>query len=528
MSRTFFRNYADVVSSELFGNILNRPPADTGRVYKSKRLDNIIYDSMRKEYDIGLDEFETEYSKQLSTFPSLLRDTFQSVYSFRPQRNDPESLSATAKAFNLPVMDRLTKSDDYAVIKKLCEGRDIHSYEAVKMFCDNIVKHLGELMNDGKQSDDEATQEALRLLGVLAKLDAQLKTHISNAKAVDTSKLSGADMAQYIRLANEIVSKDGQIQYLTEIIQRRLNSSASVKLIDDIVRDMAEHIVETSAIISTWGNDEASPEAHMLNQQLVSRVNMSAKLKSIARQLGRLREIYESAKKNSFAFGRGDKYDIELGGDFTRAISSEYSMLAHPDTAILFARKVQNKTLKQYRRRERIAEGDSDFIVCIDTSGSMQGDREAWSKAVAMSLMNIAAEKKRNFALINFSSDVQTAVFIHGQYSYEDVFTALEVFQNGGTNFEKPLEEAIRLMDSQDFRNADIVFITDGECEVSTSFADRLREKKYEHRCRITGIVIDTDDPGQGFSLEPFCDTVHRLSELNGDGVASALFTENM
>lgn len=41
---------------------------------------------------------------------------------------------------------------------------------------------------------------------------------------------------------------------------------------------------------------------------------------------------------------------------------------------------------------------------------------------------------------------------------------AAETFLGGGTNFQMPLDEALRLMEENGFENADVVFITDGEC----------------------------------------------------------------
>ena len=46
---------------------------------------------------------------------------------------------------------------------------------------------------------------------------------------------------------------------------------------------------------------------------------------------------------------------------------------------------------------------------------------------------------------------------------YADKMAAAEAFLGGGTNFETPMWESLRLMQEDGFENADIVFISDGE-----------------------------------------------------------------
>jgi uncharacterized protein with von Willebrand factor type A (vWA) domain len=74
----------------------------------------------------------------------------------------------------------------------------------------------------------------------------------------------------------------------------------------------------------------------------------------VARYLGRLKELMDGKRKNGYAYGRGEKYSLELGGDINRAIASEFAMLAAPETLPLFLRKLQRKALKQYQRREHL------------------------------------------------------------------------------------------------------------------------------------------------------------------------------
>ena len=204
-------------------------------------------------------------------------------------------------------------------------------------------------------------------------------------------------------------------------------------------------------------------------------------------------------------------------------------MLASPQTLPLFVKKYQQRRLKQYRRREPIHKGMGDIICCLDESGSTRGDAAAWGKAVAMTLLDIAAENRRKFALIHFadSSSCKVDIFLPGQYSVQDKINAAETFLGGGTNFKQPLDEAIQLMGTG-FENADIVFLTDGLCELPEDYLAKLHKEQAARKFTVTGILLDAGSPGMNFSLTPFCQKIYRTSELTGDAIVQSVIAQHV
>lgn len=184
-----------------------------------------------------------------------------------------------------------------------------------------------------------------------------------------------------------------------------------------------------------------------------------------------------------------------------------------------------SKQIKQYQRREPIYKGMGDIICCLDESISTEGGPAAWGKAVALALLEIAADGGRNFALIHFSDpgDFKTDLFRPGAYTLDDKLTAAEIFLNGGTNFETPTREALRLMQEDGFENADIVFPTDGQCKMPEDFLEELRKEQTERRFTITGVLPDSGSPGMDFSLKAFCQNIYRTSELAGEDIVREL-----
>ena len=148
---------------------------------------------------------------------------------------------------------------------------------------------------------------------------------------------------------------------------------------------------------------------------------------------------------------------------------------------------------------------------------------------MALTLLDIAEENRRKFALIHFagSSECKVDVFLPGQYSMQDKMNAAESFLNGGTDFERPLGEAIQLMDAG-FENADIVFLTDGLCELPEGYLEKLHKEQAARKFTVTGILLDAGSPGMDFSLTPFCQKIYRTSELAGDEIVRSMVSQRV
>ena len=110
----------------------------------------------------------------------------------------------------------------------------------------------------------------------------------------------------------------------------------------------------------------------------------------------------------------------------------------------------------------------------------------------------------------------------------EDKIRAAETFLNGGTDYRTPLDEALRLMREEGFENADVVFITDGECELPAEYCDVLRKEQIERRFTITGILLDLDAAGMEFSLKTFCQNIFRTSQFREDEVAAKIIMDRI
>ena len=513
-----FRTISDVLRSPLASIAKGCKAQTTDRVLRSTKLEDGIYADLRAGDD-AMDELETAAGQKLRTFPALSRDVYQSFYSLMPKRNEESELSVMAQKFNRHILDHVMQSEDYATIKNVCEGRDLPAYEAASEF---ITRTAGEL--DNLLADVGGDKGALNTLDKLKKAKDDAQDELSGLlnRQRQSKEHNETLEKSVVAAANKAESLARQV----ETVGRMIDAAASrhkdtvAAIVAGAAKAAAEKAEETRSILAAWGDGAGGMERSEVNAALLETVRKSDVLKDIARYLGRFREIFVQGKKNGYAYGRGEKYSLELGNNLSRALTSELAMLASPETIPLFLRKYQRKQIKQYQRREPVCKGAGDIICCLDESDSTKGDNAAWGKAVALTLLEIAAEGGRSFALIHFSGagGLHTDVFRPGEYTAADKMTAAERFLGGGTDFKPPMRAAVSLMENEGFENADIVFITDGECMLPDDIVEQLREQQAELGFTVTGILLDAGG-GMDFSLKEFCEKVYRTSELTGDEI---------
>ena len=523
--RKAFRTIADVLRSPIaeLAALWRKTAQKTDRVMRSSKLEDSIYSELRED-DRELDLTENAAAQKLNSFPALSRDVFQSLYSLAPRRNDVDMLTAAAQKFNAPLLDHIVQQDDYPTLKNICEGRSLPAYEAAAEFTSRAAEELDGLLSE--LGGDKGALNTLEKLEMARDAAAEELTKLLDSQA-HAGEPTEPDEQALINAANRLDSKQRQVEAVSQMLDTTmLRQIEKVDMaVSAAVQAATERAQEVQSIIGAW-SDEPTNMCHTPeNLALLEKVRQSTALKDISKYLGRFREIFAQAKKNSYTYGRGETYSLELGNNLSRALTSELAMLATPETIPLFLRKYQQKQIKQYRRREPIYKGMGDVICCLDESSSTEGEAAAWGKAVAMTLLEIAAESRRRFALIHFagSSSCQVDMFRPGKYTLEDKLSSAETFLGGGTNFERPIREVIQLMDTEGFEKADVVFITDGECELPDACQQELQAAQVAYHFTVTGILLDEGQSGMDFSLKPFCQKIYRTSELTKGEIVSAL-----
>jgi uncharacterized protein with von Willebrand factor type A (vWA) domain len=256
--------------------------------------------------------------------------------------------------------------------------------------------------------------------------------------------------------------------------------------------------------------------------ELGRRLARNKKLGELARMVGRFKQDARALKRKTLERGVAEAYDIELGSELGRLIPAELLAMHHPVLKRDFHRRVLEGTVLQYRLRDDEQKGKGPMVVCIDVSSSMQGDKEMWSKAVALTLMDIARRQRRLFRAVMFSSgDVSLKVLdLNRERRYapdlNKVVEMAEYFPGGGTDFETPIDAAVELLGEKKLKRGDIVIITDGESQVSPEWLARLRERKDELDFSIFAVLVDVGS-AETSSLAQFADRITSVKRISDE-----------
>jgi uncharacterized protein with von Willebrand factor type A (vWA) domain len=198
----------------------------------------------------------------------------------------------------------------------------------------------------------------------------------------------------------------------------------------------------------------------------------------------------------------------------------ELAMLVHPSTKLLAMRNLIERSCLQYRLEGTETLGKGPLVVCIDKSGSMEGEKDVWATAVALALLDVAQAERRPFALLAFDANVKhESVVMPGEALPE---AALFVAADGGTDIDKVVRRGLEIIEQRPgtLRQADVVLITDGGSNAED--AGELRDRAAKLGVTVLGVAIDVE-PSR---LELWCDQViaaHDMERLD-DRTAEALF----
>lgn len=145
---------------------------------------------------------------------------------------------------------------------------------------------------------------------------------------------------------------------------------------------------------------------------------------------------------------------------------------------------------------ELVAERDrrkGPIILCYDGSGSMEGKKIEETQAHIISIMEIAKIQKRRLVLIQFASKSEP-LFIKElnplAAKAKDILDVLDTFICGGTDFEKPLSKAIEYIQMDSRNQSDVLFITDGQCEIQSTFKASFMKLKAERKFKLYTIIM--------------------------------------
>lgn len=273
---------------------------------------------------------------------------------------------------------------------------------------------------------------------------------------------------------------------------------------------------ELQDAMSAWGLGEGELKRLSFKEKfdLAQKMLTQSNFKKISELLGRFQNVCNAQESTTFNHIADEIVDIETGSDLSRILPSELIKLKlSPE---LFFKDMLENNLFQYRMQSTENLGRGPIVCCWDISGSMQGMANQWTKAAVLTLMDLCKKQKRAFGGIAFSDRIHYEKFWPRLQNptVRDKIDIAEIETTGGTDFNKPLRKALGMIDSSpELKPSDIVFVTDGEANISQDTEAWMQKIRKERGLRVFGIAVASR---QVETLKKFCDQIVVL-EFKGE-----------
>jgi len=465
-------------------------------------------------------------------FDALLADFFFALFKFNLVWNKPAAVRRAA-ALNRAILDEILPSPAFAALKhrtlleedKAAIAAIVLAERALEMIRSERFLNRREMVDlwdlEHQEQDLAARADALKAVQEMSERprDPQTPGH------ADDSPEAKKKIAQLLEAAARAAQvSEARLNQKSRQVESDLKNGDRTEL-----RRMQLRVGELAAEIDRAADDSRDfsrefGQGGRVNAgerlELGRHLARNKKLGELARMVGRMKHDARAIRHDTLERGVAETYDLERGAELGRMIPSELAAMHHRVLAIDFRRRLVEGDLLQYRLREDEQKGKGPMIVCIDVSSSMQGDKELWAKAVALTLMDIARRRRRLFRAVMFSSgDTSLKVLdLNREHRYQPelgtVIEMAEYFPGGGTDFQPPIDAAVALLEDRKLKRGDIVIITDGEAQVAPDWVVHLKERKEALKFSIFGVLVDVGSAEMS-SLREFADRITSVRKLS-------------
>jgi uncharacterized protein with von Willebrand factor type A (vWA) domain len=448
-------------------------------------------------------------------------DLFLTAHASGDSKVKPATEVRPSHEFGRQVLDAFVKTDEHRDVKPYTEGDGLSSLLYSMTAADTFDTLMADqsVREQAEQSQAQHEQEQ-DLGGVLDAIDG-LRAQAQDAAANGQPTPDG--------LAEELKDLIGQREALTGQLAQ---APPPGKLPKPIATAVAQAAKQGKERVDTWSAIQSSgmeDVQHVTPDEAMALTEAWMQLpdyKLLCELLGRIQRDFRAQEARNVQGGSDEVVGIELGNNLTSTLPSELARLGNPLTQRSFLIDFQDEALLQFEHTssDRVQMGPG--ALCIDLSGSMQGENATKAKAVAIGFIKLMHRKQRDAVVICFNSQIvyeQHFPRRGGVSKAKELLKLAGLAARGGTNITLAVLRAEQIINSQpDFKRADVLVVTDGQSTYGPD-AEQLRLRFEKTGVRRHGIAIG-HTPSEGGYLLRFCDdaiSVDDLTEATGDIVAA-------
>ena len=144
---------------------------------------------------------------------------------------------------------------------------------------------------------------------------------------------------------------------------------------------------------------------------------------------------------------------------------------------------------------------EGPFIVCVDTSGSMQGERERLAKSAILAIALLTETTHRKCYVINFSDEAVSLLVEDLGRDMPKLADFLSQTFHGGTDIFPALKEATHVIVGNDFKDSDIVLISDFELPPMSHSLSEMVNRMKARKTTFYGLIFGNQPESEYLSL---------------------------
>ena len=422
-------------------------------------------------------QLERKGKRSFPSFRPLMGDMWAGLFKMKPElltEVDP------TLEMNRQLMERVMSENGFQEFREFTRLDDLASALGTVKYSETVLEWIEE-----QARQNQALQQALQ-----------------QVKSSDT----GA-MQQAAKALAEALEQNGQA--LARSLQNAAKEAIQTK----------ENLKSLLGGIEAGSGDAELKKVPLRDQlALAEKLSHDPKFKEIAQWAGRLKLIARKKQRSKHRESI-DRSGITMGNQVEKLLPSELAAFSSLITKRDFLRRYAEGQTLQFDTHGKEQLGKGPIILCLDQSGSMS-DQDTISKGFALALMSIARKQRRDFALILFSSSAkEPLIYERGKITVRDMVQLANIFLDGGTDFESPLKKAAKVIEKSRLIKADIIFLTDGEANVSDEFREKWNELNLKKGFRVLTLLLGT---AKDYTVKKFSDRVVKAKNLLDDAAYQA------
>lgn len=437
------------------------------------------------------------------TAPAVLGDVFASLHKGRPTLHEVDEIARTHRV-NRSVMGELMGDPSWRELREYTVGDTFGAGLAVATMADQLGG-LYDRLAPAQEAADTAERAAQDLAEATKSFGGLPGASDEAQAALGRLREAAADAAQ---------AADEALDDVSPSIGRAVRLAAG---------EAAAEAADAADAAAGWGlspgeMSRTDPAARRELAELIS----TDRMRRIAELVGRMRNMIWGEQSIRFDQGPDEVHDVILSNDLRHITSAELVNMAVPELTDMFWMRYATKSLLCYDLRSTRRDAKGGIVYVEDSSLSMEGERELNARATGIALLDIAIRQNRKFTAIVFSGPGSFTIYDFDLATRDTAkmldYASLTI--GGGTEFTGPLDAAVASLDADRAAtgraDGDIVFATDGECEVSDKWLAAFDASRARLGFTCYGLNIGGEAGG---TLERICDgrvaEIHRL--IDGD-----------